>query len=130
MTKIVDLTRRLRRKSKDKLLRKAIEKIRSMPPEMEDYLEASWQLIIADLVQSVNGEADTTSPMSDEIISICAKAHEGCYFSEEVDGNETPFILGETEVCIICARKVENIIGAIAKGGRRHETRGSEKHLH
>ena len=129
MTNIVDLTKRLRRKSNDKLLRKAIEKVKSMPPEMEEYLEASWQLIIADLALSVEGEIDP-DPMSEEIMKIVMKGHD-CYFGELVDGNETPFVRDETEVCLICARKVQNIMAAVAgKGGKGNDAHRGKAPLH
>jgi len=66
-------------------------------------------LILEDVKTGLKGEeAEVFFEMIDKEYQ---KLHRDCYFSDDVDGNETGFTR-DTKVCLLCAIKVKNVLQA------------------
>ena len=82
----------------------------SLSEQDQEYLVAfMFNLILTDVKMGLKGEeAEVFFEMIDDEFR---KAHAGCYFGIETDGNEVNFTK-ETKLCLICAVKVNNILRA------------------
>ena len=77
--------------------------------DQETLVAFVFNLILEDIKTGLRGEeAEVFFEMID---AEYEKFHKDCYFSDNVDGNETGFTQ-DTKVCLLCAIKVKNILRA------------------
>jgi len=77
--------------------------------DQETLIAFVFNLVLEDVKTGLKGEeAEVFFEMIDKEYQ---KYHAECYFSDDVDGNETGFTR-DTKVCLLCAIKVKNILQA------------------
>jgi len=80
--------------------------------DRETIIAFVFNLVMEDVKTGLSGEnAEVFFEMIDKEFR---KAHAHCYFSIDVDGNETPYTK-DTELCLLCAVKMRNILRAFGK---------------
>lgn len=67
-----------------------------------------FNAVCHDVADGLTGEPDT---VFFPVVNNMFEAGHDCYFSEQYDGNETPFT-ADTPLCLICYVKVRNVLRA------------------
>ena len=124
MTKIVDIRTRMT----PNWLERGKAVLESMSPDDQETIIAFvFNLVMEDVKAGLKGEE--AEVFFEMIAEEFEKAHKGCYFSDDVDGNAVPFD-NDTKVCPLCAVKIRNVLLAFGIDIEKPKGPGPKKLLH